>query len=110
MNYSNPQTELTVTDWPYGKQRVTAFFKVESGKRGERVTRIIQNPKGGWNKPKKLIYSVKQRIVTGDDGRTYIAKLSIYGNISFMQSDMMYQAESVFSDNPRHPELLELFK
>ncbi len=109
MNYSNPRTELTVTDWPYGRKQVTAIFQVEAGKRGERVTRTTQNLKGGWNKPKKLTYSLKQRIVDGSDGKTYIAELTMYGNISIMQSNMKYSKESFFSDSPQYQEMLALF-
>ena len=95
MIYSNPKTELTVNDWPYGRNLVKAVFKIESTNRGERVSRVTDNPKGGPNKPKKTTYCLKARIVTGDDGRTYLAELSKYGHVTIMQSNMQYQKESV---------------
>jgi len=109
MNYSNPRTELTVNDWPYGKKRVQAVFSVESGPKGERAVRVTENPRGGWNKPKKLTYAHKMRIVDGDDGRTYIAELTHFGFISIMKSDMKYQHETIPRGDSRYPELLNLF-
>jgi len=107
--YSNPRTLYQTDDWPYGRKRVTAIFTLEQTKRGERVSRVTQNPKGGWNKPKKLTYSRAQRIVDGDDGKTYIATLSEFGFINIMQSNMQYEEESISSHSPRYPELLNLF-
>ena len=109
MNYSNPRTELTVNDWPYGKNRVTAIFTIEAGKKGERAVRVTENPRGGWNKPKKLTYANQARIVDGDDGKTYIAELSNYGFITIMQSNMQYQAESISPDDDRFPAIRALF-
>lgn len=116
MNYSNPQKELTVNDWPYGKNRVTAIFSIESGKKGERAVRVTENPPtmriflgGGWNKPKKLTFARKMRIVEGDDGKTYIIALSIYGLITVMESNMQYQAESIRQDDDRYQDVLDLF-
>jgi len=109
MNYSNPQKELTVNDWPYGKNRVTAIFSIESGKKGERAVRVTENPRGGWNKPKKLTFDRKMRIVDGDDGKTYIIGLSNYGFITVMQSNMQYMSESIHQDDDRYQDVLDLF-
>jgi len=109
MNYSNPQKELTVNDWPYGKNRVTAIFSIESGKKGERAVRVTENPRGGWNKPKKLTFANKMRIVDGDDGKTYIIGLSNYGFITVMQSNMQYMSESIHQDDDRYQDVLDLF-
>jgi len=107
--YSNPRTLYQTDDWPYGRKRVTAVFTLEQTNRGERVSRVTQNPKGGWNKPKKLTYSRAQRIVDGDDGKTYIAVLSNYGSISIMQSNMQYQEESIDFISERYDAIRELF-
>ena len=111
MKYSNPRMSFTVDDWPYGSSRVKAVFTVEQDKKGERVSRVTNNPKGGVNKPKKLTYSLKQRIVDGDDEKTYIACLSHYG-INIMNSDMKYQHEYAggYGDTAnRYNELMALF-
>jgi hypothetical protein len=49
------------------------------------------------------------RIVDGDDGRIYIAKLTSYGHIGIHRGDMHYNEETVFEDDPRFAELLALF-
>ena len=109
--YTNPRLHAEIDNWPFGSKRVKAIFDIEQTNKGERATRITENPKtGGFNKPKKLTYARKQRIVDGDDGRTYILVLSEYGHVSVMQGDMKYQAhDSVHSDSDRHAELMELF-
>lgn len=110
MNYSNPRKELTVTDWPYGKSRVTAIFTIEQGKKGERAVRVTENPRGGWNKPKKLTFARMARIVDGEDGKTYIAELSNYGFVTIMQSNMKYQEESIHPGDDSYESALALFK
>lgn len=112
MIYSNPRKLFITNDWPYGRElRTTATFMVEQAKRGERVSRVTINPKNGReNKPKTTTYAHKVRIVDGDDGRTYIAKLTIYGHISIMESNLQYQKESIHpEDGERYKELLALF-
>lgn len=111
MNYSNPRIECTVNDWPYGSHRVKAHFYIESGPKGERAVRVTDNPKGGQNKPKKLTYAMKMRIVDGDDGKTYIAEYSQYGFITIMQSNMQFQQETIWpGKDDRFPELIKLFE
>jgi len=108
--YTNPRKFCTVDNWPSGKNRVTAKFVVETGIRGkERIGRVTQNPKGGWNSPKRTTYALKARIVDGEDGRIYIAELTEYGHITIMQSNLKFQEEVVFPDDNRHKELLALF-
>ena len=109
MNYSNPRMSLTVTDWPYGRNHVKAVFQVEQTNRGERVSRVTDNPKGGTNKPKKTTYSLKTRIVTGDNGRTYIIELSKYGHVSVMQANLKFSEESVHPGDDGYPEIMQLF-
>ena len=111
MNYTNPRTELTVNDWPYGRLRTTAIFSIEQVKGKERAVRSTINPKTGRaNKPKKTTYSLKARIVDGSDGRTYIAELTNYGAVSIMQSNLQYQHEYISDNDSRYADLLELFK
>lgn len=108
--YSNPRMQLTVNDWPYGSKRVKAEFFIEQAKGKERAVRVTENPKGGTNKPKKLTYSLKQRIVDGSDGRTYIAELTGYGAVSIRQSDMKHQEEYITGRDDRYPAMIALFE
>jgi hypothetical protein len=87
-----------------------ATFTVEQGKKGERVKRVTINPKTNRpNKPKTTTYALKARIVTGDDGKTYIAELTQYGHISIIQSNLQYQEESIGTDDPRYTDMLSMF-
>lgn len=110
--YSNPRMTAEIPNWPMGNnKRGTAFFSIEAkpgkGERGVRVTREDGTLKTG--KPKTLTFARKARIVDGDDGRTYIAELSMYGFVTIMQSGMQFKAESVHPGDARLPELLTLF-
>lgn len=104
MSYSNPRMHAVIDGWPIGKHRCTATFAVEQdAKRGERGVRTTIGA------PKKLTYARKARIVDGDDGRTYIAELTIYGHITIVRGDMKYQHEAVFPNDPRYSDILKLF-
>ena len=111
--YTNPRMKAEFSDWPYGPKRVKAIFEIEQGKKGERAVRITENPKtGGFNKPKKLTFSIQQRIVDGSDGKTYIAVLGDHDAITIMNSDLKYQFEYISdcSDSDRFNELTKLFE
>jgi len=112
LSYSNPRMELVVADWPLGgSKRGEVTFRIEHkpGK-GERAVRTSKDPRTGRvSQPKVLTYSVKQRIVDGSDGKTYIACLTMYGFVSIMRSDMQLQHESVFDGDPKYVELRNLF-
>lgn len=104
MIYSNPRMSATIENWPHGSQRVTARFTIEvDPKRGERGIRTTTGA------PKKLTYARKARIVDGDDGRTYIAELSMYGHVTIMEGNFKFNYETIFDNDPRHDELLALF-
>ncbi len=104
MTYSNPRMSAVIENWPHGRQRVTANFEIERDpKRGERAVRVTTGA------PKKLTYARKSRIVDGEDGRTYIAELTIFAHITIMRGDMKFAHETIFSADPRYPELLALF-
>ena len=110
LNYSNPRTEFTVDNWPYGRFKTTATFTIEAVKGKERAARVTVNPKNGRvNKPKKTTYSHKARIVDGSDGRTYIAELTVFGAVSIRQSDMHHQQEYISDNDARYSDLLALF-
>lgn len=110
LTYSNPRTEYSTDQWPYGKFRTTATFLVQSTKRGERVARVTINPKNGReNKPKTTTYALRVRIVDGSDGRTYIAELTQYGHISIMESNLQFQKESIHPGEDRYSEVSALF-
>lgn len=100
--YSNPRMSATIADWPNGSRRVTAVFSIEQTKRGERGVRTTTGA------PKMLTYARKARIVDGDDGRTYIAELTLT-HVTIMRGDMKFQEETIFPDDPRWPAMLALF-
>lgn len=111
--YSNPTTERTINDWPFGRnERATAKFWIEvHPTRGERACRVTVDPLTGKQfQPKKLTFAAKARIVDGNDGRTYIIEKTRYGFISVMRGDMKYQAESISDDNPRFAAVNALFR
>lgn len=101
--YSNPRLRATIDNWPIGSKRCTATFMIERNSKGERGVRTTVGA------PKKLTYARKARIVDGDDGRTYIAELSIYGHVSIMRGDMKFQHEVVYDNDPRYAAILSLF-
>lgn len=103
VQYSNPRMNAVIENWPSGSKRVTARFDIEQAKRGERAVRMTDGA------PKKLTFAKMARIVDGDDGRTYIAELTIYGHISIMRGDMKYQHETIHPDSPEYPAALGLF-
>lgn len=112
ITYSNPRMHAEIPDWPMGSnKRGVAFFSIEpkpgKGERGVRVTKCYVT--GKISKPKVMTFATKAHIVDGDDGKTYIAELSVYGFVSIMQSNMQFQQETVFPRDPRHAELLALF-
>ena len=110
LTYSNPRLDFVVNDWPYGRQqRVKAHFYIEQKGDRERAIRVTENPKGRPNAPKKLTFSKMARIVDGSDGRTYIARLSEYGHISIMQSNMKLEQESIHQGDPRWADIFKLF-
>ena len=103
-SYSNPRMSAAIENWPSGSQRVTAMFVIEQDdKRGERAVRVTTGA------PKKLTFSRKARIVDGDDGRTYIARLTEYGHVSIMPGDMKFEQESIHENDPRYDEIRRLF-
>lgn len=102
--YSNPRMSATIEGWPSGSKRVTATFTIETHpKRGQRAVRVTTG------KPVCGTYSPQVRIVDGDDGRTYIANLTIYGHISIMRGDMKFSHEAVFERDPGYAAALALF-
>lgn len=102
--YSNPRMSAAIENWPSGSRRVTAMFIIEQDeKHGERAVRVTTGA------PKKITFSRKARIVDGNDGKTYIARLSDYGHISIMRGDMKIEHETVFERDPRYNEIRSLF-
>jgi hypothetical protein len=88
--YTNPRLAAEIPDWPSGKDRVTAHFRIEQNHNGERACRRTTGAE------KKLTYAKKMRIVDGSDGKTYIAALSFYGSmIAIYRGDMKFQEEII---------------
>lgn len=108
LTYSNPRKEVIVEDWPYGNKRVKCHFSVEESKGKQRAVRITENPKGGWNKPKKLTYARKVLFVDGSDGKTYILQ-QVGWALSVMQSNMKYSQESIDVKDDRYQALADMF-
>ena len=110
LTYSNPRKSFTTDSWPYGSKRTTATFTIETGKKGERASRVTVNPKTGRiNKPKTTTYSDKAMIVDGSDGRTYIAELSLWGSVTIRKSDLHMQHEYISDTSENYAEVLALF-
>jgi len=110
--YTNPRLSATFEDWPHGQLRTRCTFTVETkpGK-GQRAVRQTINPKtGAPSAPKALTYAKAVRIVDGDDGRTYIACLTMYGFVSIMKSDMQLQHESIHDKDERYTAVRALFE
>ena len=102
--YSNPRREAVIDNWPMGSQRRgQARFYIESSKRGERAVRVTDGA------PKKLTFAKEARIVDGDDGKTYIAELTMFGHVSIMQGNLRFEETCVFPTQAGYPELLALF-
>ena len=103
--YSNPRTAAVIENWPHGSRRVVAQFNIESSPDGglQRAVRVTTGA------PKKLTYAKQMRIVDGDDGRTYIAALTLYGHITIWKGDMKFNEETVFERDERYPDLKTLF-
>lgn len=97
--YSNGVKWLEVKDWPSGNKRVVAIFKVESTNEGERVSRTTIDEFRRESKPKLTAYARKCAIVTGDDGKTYIAELQLDDCISIMQSNLKFKEEMIWWDS-----------
>ena len=101
--YSNPRMQATIADWPSGSKRVEARFWIEQTPKGERAWRQTTGA------AKTLTFSSKMRIVDGDDGRTYIARLSGYEHISIMRGDMKYEEETIHKGAEGYETLMGLF-
>ncbi len=112
ITYSNPRLSATIADWPHGAHRTKATFAIETHpQRGQRATRVTIDPKTGRpSTPKVLTYARKARIVDGDDGRTYIAELTMYGFVTIMRGDMKYQEAVIHQDSPDYAAALALFE
>ena len=110
LEYANPRKFAQFDNWPYGRdKKVVCVFQVESGRKGERVTRTTESPNGRINTPKKRTYAKQVRIVDGSDGRTYIAEFSNWGHITIVESNLKYGEETIHPQDDRFQKLLKLF-
>lgn len=112
VKFSNPRDFAEFDDWPSGGNRVKCKFEIERKPGKTRVVRTTTDKFGYWQKPKKNTYSADAKIVDGDDGRTYIIRLTSYGFIDIDKSDFYRAEDPVFQrDSPeRYEELIQLFK
>ncbi len=109
--YTNPRMTATIENWPMGgSKRGTAVFEIEiHPTKGERAHRTTFLPLHAPTAPKLLTFARKMRIVDGDDGRAYIATLSMYGHVTIHRGDMKFDEESIFERDERYPALRALF-
>jgi len=112
IEYSNPRTEASFEDWPWGsKLRTWARFQVESKRNyGERVSRVLKDPRTDrYCKPKYSTYSRACRIVDGSDGHTYILQaLEPYG-FHVYQWNLQFTKEYIRENDSRYGSLIALF-
>lgn len=111
LTYTNPTLYRLIEDWPSGKFKTRAEFKIEQNSKGERATRTTVNPKTGRpNAPKLMTYARKSRIVDGSDGKLYIINLAQhFPMISVMMGTFDYGFETIHKEDSRYQELLALF-
>ena len=101
--FSNGRLSAIFHDWPFGSQKCTCKFEIETNNKGSRCLRTTSNKSGGWNKPKMTTYAAKTAIFDGSDGKTYVAQLAEHFHmISIYRSDFMSEG-TVFKDS--EPEL-----
>jgi hypothetical protein len=100
IKYTNPRREATIEDWPWGsKERTSARFFVESNKRGERIGRVLVDPRTRREcKPKFGVYHKQAVICDGSDGRTYALGYFDGRGVLVMCGDMKYQKEYIWKD------------
>lgn len=113
VKFSNPRLVAEFTDWPIGgNNRGLCRFAVEdNGKKGKRVSRTTADKNGRLCKPKYTTYSDHQAIVDGDDGKTYILSLGVYGFVSIHRHDFMSAERSgCFDSDPDFAEVVALVK
>lgn len=88
------------------------MFYVETNSKGEqRGVRRTVNPKNGTlSAPKKLTFARQVRIVDGSDSRTYVIELvRNFDFISVKQSNMQFDEENIFDNDPRFAAIRALF-
>ena len=111
LTYHSPCLALLILDWPSGRYKVQAQFRIETHPtRGQRAVRQTQHPlKGTWSAPKTTTYARLARIVTGSDGKTYILELTGSGSIHVMMGNLQFSAEHIMERDPRYNDLMYLF-
>ena len=94
--YLNPRKHAKVEDWPLGKyRRGAAIFQVEEDpKHGERVSRVTTG------KPRKTTYAKRFVIVDGDDGKTYLLAMNLYGSIEVWPGTMKFPVSRNAEEHP----------
>jgi hypothetical protein len=120
--YSNPRMEATLATWTristipnWTRVRpnlgaVHLAVETVEGK-GQRATRYTL---GDWPdaKPsatKRDTYNLRTRIVDGDDGKTYIIGMTMYGFVNVTRSDLKTQQETVWPKDERWASLVAMF-
>ena len=112
LTYSNPRTVAEFSDWPFGRDLKTpCAFTVETvAGKGQRVSRVTIDPKTGRAcAPKRTTFARRAVIVDGDDGKTYVLALTMYGLVSVMQSNLQFSQESLGPEDPRFNSIRAFF-
>jgi len=94
-------------DYPSGRHRVKAMWKVETKGKKSRVSRVTHHPKTGRpSKPKSTTYALRTKIGLGADGRAYVIQLTEYGQIVVWAGTMKTNTYIKETD-PKYDELMK---
>lgn len=108
-NYRSAHRSLTIDNYPMGRnKRGVANYMVEVKKGKERANRITICD-GKTSKPKTTTYGAKVAFLVCDEGFTWVATVSEYGEmISILKSNMQHSEETIHASS--EPERYEMIK
>lgn len=110
-NFVRFEETYETDDYPYGRERTKATFKVDKrGDNKERIERITIDPKTGRvNKPKYTTFASSAILGISNDNKVYPIT-GTAGQISVWNSDMQHQVASVFTNDPDYEKLAKALK
>jgi len=104
-NFSRFVDEYEVDDYPYGRERTKAVYKVERKGNKARVCRMTLDPKSGrWNKPKCTTFGPAATIGIAPNGHAYPI-VGRPGQIAVWSGDMKHTEGAVFADDSQYNDL-----
>jgi len=90
--------EHTSNDYPFGRLRTTATWKVENRGSKYRISRTTVDPKTGRiSKPKSTVYGIRAKIGIAQDGKAYPIILHSPTQMSIMSGNMKHQIAALFA-------------